>query len=628
MRRVLTLLFATIALAACSIKWDKDVTPDPTPSPEPDPKPEMGLAAKNNEIIVGLVEGEDINAEMAKVDLEAFDVELTSIENIDETTHRLVFSGEISHIGDFAFRGCKAISEVYLPESLETMGVGVFAECSNIEAFYSQYALYERNLLIMNDTVVAFAPYGVESIAIENVRSVGDYTFTCCEELEHVEFLEGVEVIGAWSFSHCVNLLTAYFGDDVQTIKEGAFYNCPNVTFKGKFSTSDNGDGNIKDKDGNFAGVVTPPTDGKVDLGDSTGVGEGAMQNSKVVTELTIPESVERIAAWAFDGCVNLRKVTCKPIVPPTAIYSTTGVWAAFDNNAEDRKFYVPAESLEAYKTAEGWRDYADYIFPMEGSASKPEASDREILYTNGSTTEPTLPTSEDAFNATIISNVYDAERECWVMTFDSKLTTIGEMAFERCNFDSVYLPYGLEQIDQYAFIGCKMEYIYIPESVTSIGTGALIDLKDITEITIPDSVTSFGQVVVRGAKLTKINNRNVSEDGRCLIIDGTLNSFAYGGVETYRFPDSITVIGEAACCYASFKDITLPASVVSIEHSAFLGTKLTTLHCEAITPPALAHFVFGPQNSLTGIYVPAESVEAYKMAERWSDLADIIVAE
>lgn len=628
MRRVLTLLFATVALAACSIKWDKDVTPDPTPTPEPDPKPEMGLAAMNNEIIVGLVEGEDINAEMAKVDLEAFEVELTSIENIDETTHRLVFSGEISHIGDFAFRGCKAISEVYLPESLETMGVGVFAECSNIEAFYSQYAQFERNLLVMNDTVVAFAPYGVESIAIENVKNIGDYTFTCCEELEHVEFLEGVEVIGAWSFSHCVNLLTAYFGDDVQTIKEGAFYNCPNVTFKGKFSTSDNGDGNIKDKDGNFAGVVTPPTDGKVDLGDSTGVGEGAMQNSKVVTELTIPESVERIAAWAFDGCVNLRKVTCKPIVPPTAIYSTTGVWAAFDNNAEDRKFYVPAESLEAYKTAEGWRDYADDIFPMEGSASKPEASDREILYTNGSTTEPTLPTSEDAFNATIVSNVYDAERECWVMTFDSKLTTIGEMAFENCIFETIYLPYGLEVIGDYAFIGCRMHYIYIPDSVTSIGDGALIDIVPITEITIPDSVTSFGKVVTRGAKLEKINNKNATEDGRCLIIDGTLNSFAYGNLDSYRFPDGITTIGDSACCYSVCSELTIPASVHTIEFGAFVGSRTKILHCEPTTPPTLTYFTLNTQGLMEAIYVPAESVEAYKTAEYWSDFADIIVAE
>ena len=627
MKRVLTLLFATVALAACSIEWNKDVTPDPAPSPEPEPKPESGLVAENNEIIICTAMGE-IGEVETKINLEAFDVELATIEAIDEATYRLVFSGDITHIGDFAFRGCKTISEVYLPESLETMGIGVFAECSNIEAFHSKYAQFERNLLVIDDAVVAFAPYGVESIAIENIKQIGDYAFTCCEELKDVKFLEGVEVIGAWSFSNCINLLSAYFGNDVHTIKEGAFYNCPNVTFEGKFSVDDDGGNNIKDKDGNFIGAITPPSDGKLDLGDSTGVGEGAMQNSKVVTELTIPESVERIAAWAFDGCVNLRKVTCKPVVPPTAIYSTTGVWAAFDNNAEDRKFYVPAESLEAYKTAEGWRDYADCIFPMEGSASKPEANIREILYTNGSTTEPTHPTADNAFNATIVSNVYDAERECWVMTFDSKLTSIGKMAFEYCDFDSVYLPYGLEQIDQYAFIGCKMEYIYIPESVTSIGTGAFIDLNYITEITIPDSVTSFGKVVARGQNLTKINNKNVSEDGRCLIIDGTLNSFASGGVETYRFPDGITAIGEAVCCYARFKDITIPASVVSIEHSALLGTQLTTLHCEAITPPALAYFAFGPQNSLTAIYVPAESVEAYKMAENWSDLADIIVAE
>lgn len=625
MNRVITLLFATVALAACSLKWDNEVTPDP--APEPDPKPESGLVAENNEIIVCTTMGE-IGEIETKINLEAFDVELASIEEIDETTYRLVFSGEITHIGDFAFRGCKTISEVYLPESLETMGIGVFAECSNIDAFYSKFSQFERNLLVIDDTVTAFAPYGVESIAIENVKNIGDYAFTYCEELKDVEFLEGVEVIGAWSFSNCINLLTAYFGNDVNTIEEGAFYNCPNVTFKGKFNTDDNSGNNIKDRDGNFVGTVTLPSDGKLDLGDATGVSEGAMQNSKAVTELTIPESVERIAAWAFDGCVNLRKVICKPIVPPTAVYSTTGVWAAFDNNAEERKFYVPAESLEAYKTAKGWSDYADCIFPMEGSTSKPEMSDREILYTNGSTTEPTLPTSEDAFNATIVSNEYDTGRKCWVMTFDNKLTKIGEKAFERCNFESVHLPYGVEQIDQYAFIGCTMQYIYIPESVTSIGSGALIDLDYITEITIPDSVTSFGKVVVRGQKLTKINNKNVSEDGRCLIIEGTLNSFAYGDIETYSFPDSITVIGEASCCYAPFKDVTIPASVVSIERSALLGTRLTTLHCEAITPPTLAYFTFGPQNSLTAIYVPAESVEAYKMAENWSELADIIMAK
>lgn len=623
MKRLLTLLFATIAFAACSLNWDKEPTPEPLP--EPEPKPENDLTPKNNEIIVSLIEGETFDVER-DVDLEAFEVEFISVEEIDQTTYRLTFSEDIDHIGDFAFRGCKAISEVYLPESLDTMGVGVFAECANLDTFHSHWAVCEKDILMIDDTIVAFAPYGVKSIAIDFAKYVGDYSFTCCEELEGVKFLEGVEVVGAWSFSNCINLLTAHFGDDVHTIKEGAFYNCPNVTFTGKFNTNDN-DNNIKDNDGNFVGVVTPPTDGKVDLGDSTGVGEGAMQNSKVVTELTIPEGVERIAAWAFNGCINLKKVTCKPLVPPTAVYSSTGVWAAFDNNAEGRKFYVPAESLEAYKTAEGWRDYADYIFPMQGT-TKPAKSDREILYTNGSTTEPTHPKNKDAFNASIVSNEYDAERECWVITFNSKLTTIGEKAFENCIFETVYLPYGLEVIDDYAFIGCKMHYIYIPDSVTSIGDGALIDIKPITEITIPDSVTSFGTVVTRGAKLEKINNKNATEDGRCLIIDNTLNSFAYANLDSYRFPDGITTIGDSACCYSVCSELTIPASVHTIEFGAFVGSRTKILHCEPTTPPTLTFFTLNTQGLMEAIYVPAESVEAYKTAEYWSDFADIIMAE
>ena len=33
-----------------------------------------------------------------------------------------------------------------------------------------------------------------------------------------------------------------------------------------------------------------------------------------------------------------------------------------FSDNASGRKIYVPNESVEAYKAAYGWRDYADDI--------------------------------------------------------------------------------------------------------------------------------------------------------------------------------------------------------------------------------------------------------------------------
>ncbi|MBR5454439.1 MAG: leucine-rich repeat protein, partial [Rikenellaceae bacterium] len=71
---------------------------------------------------------------------------------------------------------------------------------------------------------------------------------------------------------------------------------------------------------------------------------------------ITIPENVTMIGAWAFVSCSALSNVYCKAINPPTLGSK------AFNGNASGRKIYVPAESVDAYKSAEGWSDYADDI--------------------------------------------------------------------------------------------------------------------------------------------------------------------------------------------------------------------------------------------------------------------------
>lgn len=38
------------------------------------------------------------------------------------------------------------------------------------------------------------------------------------------------------------------------------------------------------------------------------------------------------------------------------------GIWMAFDHDVLDPKIYVPTESVDSYKTAEGWSEYADRI--------------------------------------------------------------------------------------------------------------------------------------------------------------------------------------------------------------------------------------------------------------------------
>jgi hypothetical protein len=41
---------------------------------------------------------------------------------------------------------------------------------------------------------------------------------------------------------------------------------------------------------------------------------------------------------------------------------SSLGIGFVFDNNGSDRKIYVPMESVNAYKSATHWSNYADAI--------------------------------------------------------------------------------------------------------------------------------------------------------------------------------------------------------------------------------------------------------------------------
>lgn len=88
-----------------------------------------------------------------------------------------------------------------------------------------------------------------------------------------------------------------------------------------------------------------------------TTIGESAFSYCFGLTRVSIPNSVTTIGMHVFSGCTGLTILTIENATPP----NIEGGYA-FDNVSEKITIYVPAESVEKYKTANGWSKYADKI--------------------------------------------------------------------------------------------------------------------------------------------------------------------------------------------------------------------------------------------------------------------------
>ena len=347
----------------------------------------------------------------------------------------VILPNSVTDIGHHAFKGCSQLSKVVFGNSVKTIAPEAFLDCSSLtsidlpnsltslgnSAFKNCTSLTHASMSNSMTTIPQHAFQncsGLKAIIIPNsVTTIESRAFINCSSLTTINIPNTTTTIAGYAFQDCSSLSSVTIGKGVTSIGQRAFYNCKSIKELrwNAINCSETGMDNCSGVRESIEYVTIGP---EVEV-----LPEFFVTGSKI-KQVTIPNSVTTINRGLFSRCTELKKVIWNAENTPTPnIDQHPFIWCnsltqiiigkdvkaigdymfyiidsdnhvdsvlcfasnpptisiyCFDTLSNSHKtynnatLYVPEGSLDAYRTAEGWKEFV-HIAAIE---SYPEPGD------------------------------------------------------------------------------------------------------------------------------------------------------------------------------------------------------------------------------------------------------------
>ena len=152
---------------------------------------------------------------------------------IPEKIHEKSGDYTVTAIGDKAFYDCRGLTSVTIPQSVTSIGDRAFDECIHLKTLSFGENSFGENIETNIKTIGNYAFFhcnDLESVTIpQSVTSIGREAFRFCNKMESLAINGAIESMGIGAFAGCISLKTLSLGENIKMIGNSAFDSCTNI---------------------------------------------------------------------------------------------------------------------------------------------------------------------------------------------------------------------------------------------------------------------------------------------------------------------------------------------------------------------------------------------------------------